>query len=200
MHTLLPAVVICTTISPARDRLVALCRGRSSLTAALMCLTMVLLLVIPLAILSGSLANGVETAVATVRPPLEQGLPTDAPRWLIDLPFLGGFIDDYWHKLVASREEMNEPRDQFIARAARRPGHRFAFRPGVLLLLVVFFVFFILRDADTYADALRTGSRRTRGRPSASACSSSPTAPSPASWSASSALPPPNRWSLCSAS
>ena len=69
--TLLLAVVICTTISPARDRLVALCRGRSSLTAALMCLTMVLLLVIPLAILSGSLANGVETAVAAIRPLLE---------------------------------------------------------------------------------------------------------------------------------
>ena len=163
--TLLLAVVICTTISPARDRLLSLCRGRSTLTASLMCLSMVLLLVIPLAILSGSLANGVEMAVAQVRPLLERGLPADAPHWLTELPIIGNFIDDYWHKLIASREEMNELLRQFIA-----PTRRVAlatvslFAQGLLqLLLVIFFVFFILRDADTYSDALRTGSRKLAG-------------------------------------
>ena len=163
--TLLLAVVICATTAPARNRLLSLCRGRSSLTAALMCLAMVLLLVVPLAVLSGSLANGVEMAVAFVRPMLENGLPADAPRWIIELPVIGGFIDDYWHKLVASREEMNELLRQFLA-----PTRRVAlatvslFAQGLLqLLLVIFFVFFILRDADTYADALRTGSRKLAG-------------------------------------
>ena len=60
---------------------------------------------------------------------------------------------------------MNELLRQFIA-----PTRRVAlatvslFAQGLLqLLLVVFFVFFILRDADTYADALRTGSRKLAG-------------------------------------
>ncbi len=163
--TLLLAVVICATTSSARTHLLALCGGRSSLTAALMCTLMILLLVVPMALLSGSLANGVETAVVYIKPLMEAGLPADAPRWLVDLPLVGSHIDDYWHKLVASREEMNDLLRQFMA-----PTRKIAlaavslFAQGLLqLLLVIFFVFFILRDAETYADALRTGSRKLAG-------------------------------------
>ena len=163
--TLLLAVVICATTAPARKRLLVLCGGRSSLTALLMCLLMILLLVVPMALLSGSLANGIEAAVSYLKPLLETGLPADAPRWLIDLPLAGGYIDDYWHKLVASREEMNELLRQFLV-----PTRRIAlatvslFAQGLLqLLLVIFFVFFIFRDAETYAEALHTGSRKLAG-------------------------------------
>ena len=163
--TLLLAVVICATTASARARLLALCGGRSSLTAALMCTLMILLLVVPMALLSGSLANGVETAVAYIKPLMEAGLPADAPRWLVELPVIGSQIDDYWHKLIASREEMNDLLRQFMA-----PTRKVAlaavslFAQGLLqLLLVIFFVFFILRDSETYADALRTGSRKLAG-------------------------------------
>mgnify|MGYP002146160823 FL=1 len=130
-----------------------------------LCLLLMLLLVLPMALLSGSLADGVELAIAYLRPLLESGLPADVPDWVSELPVIGNGISDYWHKLIASREEMNELLRQFIA-----PTRRVAlatvslFAQGLLqLLLVVFFVFFILRDADTYADALRTGSRKLAG-------------------------------------
>ena len=130
-----------------------------------MCTLMILLLVVPMALLSGSLANGVETAVAYIKPLMEAGLPADAPRWLVELPVIGSQIDDYWHKLIASREEMNDLLRQFMA-----PTRKVAlaavslFAQGLLqLLLVIFFVFFILRDSETYADALRTGSRKLAG-------------------------------------
>jgi hypothetical protein len=67
---------------------------------------------------------------------------------------------------------MNELLRQFIA-----PTRKLAlatvslFAQGLLqLVLVIFFVFFIFRDADTYADALRTGAASWPAI-SASACS-----------------------------
>ena len=163
--TLLLAVIICVTTAPAHRWALARCGGRSTLTAVLMSVLLILLLVAPMALLSGSLANGVELAVAYFRPLLESGLPNEAPRWLTDLPLAGSFIGDYWHTLVASREEMNELLRQFIA-----PTRRLAlatvslFGQGLLqLVLVIFFVFFIFRDAEAYASALRTGSRKLAG-------------------------------------
>ena len=163
--TLLLAAIICVTTAPARRKLLKLTRGRSSLTAALMSLTLIVLLVAPLALLSGSLADGIEIAITYAKPLLERGLPDSVPEWVSDLPMVGPYIDDYWHKLVVSREEMNELLRQFIA-----PTRRLAlstvsiFGKGMLqLVLVIFFAFFIFRDADTYADALRTGSRKLAG-------------------------------------
>ena len=163
--TLLFAAIICVTTAPARDKLLALCGGRSSLAAALMSLSLVVVLVAPLAILSGSLADGVEMAISHIRPLLETGLPTDVPGWVSDLPLVGSPISDYWHKLVSSREELNELLRQFIA-PTRRLGLATVslFVQGLLqLALVIFFVFFIFRDAEVYANALRTGSQKLAG-------------------------------------
>ena len=117
--TLLLATVICVTTAPAHKFILAKCRGRSNLAAALMCLLMVLLLVVPMAILSGSLASGVEMAIAYVRPLLESGLPMHVPKWVSNLPIAGSMIEDYWHALLASREELNELLRQFIAPTRR---------------------------------------------------------------------------------
>jgi predicted PurR-regulated permease PerM len=133
--------------------------------AALMSLSLIVLLAAPLALLSGSLADGVEIAIAYVKPLLESGLPADVPVWVSDLPLIGSSIGDYWHKLVVSREELNELLRQFIA-----PTRKMAlsavqiFGQGLLqLVLVIFFAFFMFRDADAYIEALRTGSRKLAG-------------------------------------
>jgi predicted PurR-regulated permease PerM len=130
-----------------------------------MSLMLILLLVAPLALLSGSLADGIESAIRYFKPMLESGLPNDPPNWLGRLPVVGADISAYWHKLVASREEMNTLLRQLID-----PTRKLAlatvtmFGQGLLqLVLVVFFVFFMFRDAEFYADALRTGSRKLAG-------------------------------------
>ena len=163
--TLLFAVVICVTTAPLRNRLRKLCGGRSSLSAILMSLLLLLVMVAPLALLSGSLADGIESAIRHFKPILESGLPADPPGWLANLPIFGTDIDTYWHKLAASREEMNT-----LLRQLLDPTRQLAlatvtmFGQGLLqLVLVVFFVFFMFRDAETYADALRTGSRKLAG-------------------------------------
>ena len=163
--TLLFAVVICVTTAPLRNRILLLCGGRSSLAAILMSLLLLLLLVAPLALLSGSLADGLESAIRYFKPMLESGLPNEPPARLANLPLFGPDISAYWHKLVASREEMNNLLRQLID-----PTRKLAlaavsiFGQGLLqLMLVVFFVFFIFRDAGKYAEAMRTGSRKLAG-------------------------------------
>lgn len=163
--TLLFAVVICVTTLPVRNRLLAMCGGRSSLAAALMSLLLLLLLVAPMALLSGSLADGVELAIRFLKPMLESGLPTEVPAWVSRIPLIGGGIGDYWHNLVESREEMNALLRQFLDPTRKLALATVAlFAQGLLqLLLVIFFVFFIFRDADIYATALHTGSRKLAG-------------------------------------
>lgn len=163
--TLMFAVVICVTMAPLRGRLLKLCRGRSHLTALLMSTLLVLLLLAPLAVLSGALAQGVESALRMLRPMLETGLTADPPRWLSDLPLIGSVIDTYWHELAASREEMNnllrqliDPTSKIAVAAVSILGQ------GLLqLMLVIFFVFFISRDTEKYASAMRNGSRKLAG-------------------------------------
>lgn len=59
------------------------------------------------------------------------GLPADAPRWLVDLPLVGSHIDDYWHKLVASREEMNDRCVNYGPDAQDRAGRSLALCAGL---------------------------------------------------------------------
>ena len=163
--TLLFAAVICVTTAPLRNGLLKLCGGRSSLVAVLMSILLLLLLAVPLAMLSGALADGIESAVAYFRPMLENGLPNELPAWLTNLPVGGPDISAYWHKLVASREELNNVLRQLVD-----PTRKLAlatatiFGQGLLqLMLGIFFVFFIFRDMETYAEALRTGARKLAG-------------------------------------
>jgi predicted PurR-regulated permease PerM len=163
--TLMFAVVICVTIDPLRDRMLKLCRRRSHLTALVMSVLLVLLLLAPLALLSGTLTQGIESAVRYMRPIMEAGLSADAPEWLSGLPVVGPAIDTYWHELAASREEMNNLLRQLVD-----PTRKVALASvsilgqGLLqLALVIFFAFFIFRDAEAYAEALRNGSQKLAG-------------------------------------
>lgn len=163
--TLLFAVVICIISLPIRNRLLTVCGGRSNLAALLVSMLLLLLLVAPMALLSGSFADGVEVAIRYFKPLMENGLPAEPPRWLSRIPIAGPGIADYWQELVESREEMNN-----LLRLVLDPTRRLALAAGALfaqgllqLVLVIFFVFFIFRDAHIYADALHTGSRMLAG-------------------------------------
>ena len=163
--TLLFAIVICITTLPIRNRLLRICRGRSNLAALLGAILLLMLLVAPVALLSGSIADGVELAIRHLKPLMENGLPVEPPAWLERLPIVGRDAGAYWHKLAESREEMNNLLHQFVD-----PTRKLALATAALLaqgllqlVLVIFFVFFIFRDAHLYADALHIGSRTLAG-------------------------------------
>ena len=163
--TLLFAIVICVTTLPIRNRLLRLCGGRSNIAALLVSMLLLLLLVAPMALLSGSLADGIELAIRYFKPLMEKGLPADPPSWLSRLPIVGGNVAGYWHELVESREEMNNLLHQVLDPTRKLAlGAVTLFAQGLLqLVLVIFFVFFIFRDAHLYVDALHTGSRMLAG-------------------------------------
>ncbi|MGE5385753.1 MAG: AI-2E family transporter [Betaproteobacteria bacterium] len=163
--TLLFAAIICITTWPAYTRLLRLCRGRSSLAALISALLLVLLVLLPMGILAGALANGVEFALAFAKPLIDGGLPADAPAWLTGIPVVGHEIGAYWHKLAASREEFNK-----LLQMGFDPARRLAlmmvtmFGQGLLqIVLVIFFVFFIFRDAENYGEALLVAARKLAG-------------------------------------
>ena len=163
--TLLFAIVIVITAWPLYARLLTALRSRHTLAALTMSLALVVLLGVPMSLLSGSLASGLDMLAKAVRPLIENGLPADPPELLSRLPLIGSAITDYWHRLVDSREELNG-----LLRQVLDPARKVAltavtiFAQGLLqLLLVTFFVFFIFRDAHIYAGALLTAARKLGG-------------------------------------
>ncbi|MBS1197122.1 MAG: hypothetical protein H6R18_907 [Proteobacteria bacterium] len=162
---LLLAAVICITVWPLHARLLTLFRQRQTLSAFVTSLLLVLLIVLPMIVLSGSLAGAVEAGMEQVKPLLQRGISPDAPAWLGKLPLVGGDIAAYWHKVVASREELNK-----LLQMGFDPARRLLlasvtiFGQGLFqLLLVVFFVFFIFRDAKIYGEALDTAAHKLAG-------------------------------------
>jgi predicted PurR-regulated permease PerM len=163
--TLMFALVICVSAWPIYARLLAATGNRHTVAALSMSLALILLLAVPMGLLSGSLAGGIELLVRYVRPLIDNGLPEHPPMWLANLPLIGTAIDEYWHKLAESRDELNNLLRQFFD-----PARKVAltavtiFGQGLLqLLLVTFFVFFIFRDAHIYMAALLTAARKLGG-------------------------------------
>lgn len=163
--TLLFAIVICVTSWPLYARLLSALRNRHNLAALIMSLSLVLLLLMPMGMLAGSLSGGLEIISRHFRPLIENGLPSDPPNWLANLPLFGSEIDRYWHQLADSREELNK-----VLRQLFDPARRVALTSitilgqGLLqLLLVTFFSFFIFRDAHIYGGALLTAARKLGG-------------------------------------
>ncbi len=163
--TLLLAAVICTTVWPLHARLLVRLKERQTLAAFITSLLLVLLVLLPMLVLSGSLAGGVESMIEYLRPMLKKGVPMQAPAWLTDLPVVGRSVGAYWEAVAASSEELNkllqmgfDPLRKFLLSSITVLGQ------GLLqLLLVIFFVFFIFRDAGAYSEALETAAKKIGG-------------------------------------
>ena len=163
--TLLLATVICVTAWPLYARLLAAVGNRPTLAALVMSLLLVLLVLLPMILLSGSIAGLVEAAIRHFKPLIDNGIPVNAPAWLSNLPLVGHEIAAYWHKVAASRAEFNNLLQELFDPARKLLlATVTVFGRGLLqLLLVIFFVFFIFRDAPKYAELLRIAARKLGG-------------------------------------
>lgn len=163
--TLLLAIALSVATAPLRDRLLRLCGGRRSLTATILCFVLVVVLILPMALLSTSFADAIETILDYLHPFFENGLPAHLPDWVAEIPLVGTYVSEYWRGLAGSYEETNELLRQFLAPTRRLALSAISlFGQGLMQLgMVVFFTFFIYRDADIYARALYTASTRLAG-------------------------------------
>lgn len=164
MAALLFAAVICLSTWPAFSWLKARLGGRSSLTALLFALGMLLAIAFPVALAANGLVTHSAQAIDVVRGYLDHG-PIELPGWLTGVPFLGSWIDEYWHQLIGSREELAG-----LAKRLVQPAKGFLFAVGasagegfLQILLAIFVAFFLYRDGDRVAALIRDGMARLAG-------------------------------------
>jgi predicted PurR-regulated permease PerM len=122
-----------------------------------MTLGLIVLVIGPSALLALSLADDVAQMVDGARSLLDQG-PLQPPDWLKRLPLVGQSLDEYWHRLAASRDEVTtllkslfEPARILVLGAGKAVG-------GSLLQLTfaTFIAFFFYRDGESLVQAART--------------------------------------------
>jgi predicted PurR-regulated permease PerM len=138
--------------------------GRPAWAALVVTLGLVVLVIGPSALLALSLADDVADMVDGARSLLDQG-PLQPPPWLKGLPLVGQALDEYWHRLAASREEFTtllkslfEPARIVVLGAGKAIG-------GSLLQLTfaAFISFFFYRDGEQLVQAARTILTRLAG-------------------------------------
>ena len=164
LAALLFAAVLCLSTWPAfkwvRERL----GGNSTGAALLFALGMLLAIAMPVALAAHSLVTHSAQAIELVRGYIDRG-PYQLPGWLTGLPLVGASIDEYWHKLVGSRDEiialarrLMEPAKAFLVTAGGAAGE------GLLqILLAIFVAFFFYRDGDFVARMIHAGVTRLAG-------------------------------------
>jgi predicted PurR-regulated permease PerM len=151
LRPFLPAILFAAAVVisswPLYLRLLRAMRGRRSLAALTMTLSLTLLVIIPLAIVAYNLADDVATTFGQLRYSIEHGALVP-PGWVRDLPFIGGTLDVYLRQLVASRDQMLE-----LAQRMVEPARHYLMAGGLMLgtgvvqmSLAAFVSFFLYRD------------------------------------------------------
>jgi predicted PurR-regulated permease PerM len=112
----------------------------------------------------GALVDDVPHLVERVRQVFAVG-PPEPPAWLAGVPYVGQQLDDYWHRLAASRDELlgllrrfAEPARAFLVALGRVLGE------GILQVsLAIFIGFFLYRDGEPLIAAIRAVATRLAG-------------------------------------
>ncbi|MEO7742393.1 MAG: AI-2E family transporter [Usitatibacter sp.] len=140
-------------------------QGRSTLAALVIVLVMVVALAAPVALVAQSLIVYSATMVEAVRGFLGQRANLELPWFIRDLPLVGTLLDDYWHLLLQSREELvalgkrlaDPAKSMLVALGG-------AVAEGLIQILIALFVaFFFYRDGERVRELLREGMARLAG-------------------------------------
>lgn len=155
------AVVVCASTWAVFVRLRLLLRGHSGWAALIMTLLLFVMIAGPVTLLAFSLTDAAIGLSNAVKGMLDRG-PVDLPAWVVGLPVVGELIDEYWHRLAESREElvalarrMIDPAQNFAIAAAQIIGQ------GLLqLIFAVFVMFFFYRDGELLIAKLHSAADR----------------------------------------
>lgn len=132
---------------PLYIRLLASMRRRRTLAALTMTLSLIFVVIMPLALVAYNLADDVGRFYDQLRIAVETG-NTDPPLWLRRIPVVGESIYAYAMELMHSREQMLE-----LARTMLEPARKYLLGGGIVLgigvaqmSLAAFVSFFLYRD------------------------------------------------------
>lgn len=152
---LLFAAILCLTTWPMFAWLKTCVKGRATLAALLATLILATTVLVPMAYLTATIADGMTQLIVLLRAWFEAG-DWSPPAWLSSIPLAGEHLEAYWRKLAGSQTELAnlgkqlfEPTRKLLTSAAALIGQ------GLLeLTLVVFIAFFFYRDGNKLATHL----------------------------------------------
>ncbi|MDP1606130.1 MAG: AI-2E family transporter [Rhodocyclaceae bacterium] len=147
LAALMFAAILCLSTWPLFAWVETRVKGRTTLAALLTTLILAVAVLLPMAYLAATVADGVAQLLTLLRPWFESS-DHAPPPWLAGLPLVGEPLDTYWRKLAGSQAELTnlgkqlfEPSRKLLTSAAALIGQ------GLLqLTLVVFIAFFFYRD------------------------------------------------------
>ncbi|TWI63569.1 putative PurR-regulated permease PerM [Pseudoduganella lurida] len=168
LRPFLPAVLFACAITisswPLYLRLVARLRGRGTLAATVMTVSLVLVILLPLALVTWNVADNAGNVYRALRAALDAGTIAP-PAWLRTIPVIGDSAYHYFEGLIGSREQLVDTAKRFM-----EPARHFLLGGGIVLgsgvaqvSLAAFVSFFLYRDGQTLLRALSVGMDKIMG-------------------------------------
>ncbi|MGB9991427.1 AI-2E family transporter [Massilia sp. SM-13] len=164
LAAILFACAITISSWPLYQRLLNRMQQRHTLAAAIMTVSLILVIILPLALVTWNIADNAGHVYRGLRDALEAGT-VEAPAWVRQIPLVGESIDTYVSRLLHSREELIAAAKRFM-----EPARNFLLGGGIVLgsgvaqvSLAAFVSFFLYRDGSTLINALRVGMDKIMG-------------------------------------
>ena len=158
------AAVVCISTWPLYLWMLRVMKGRKNVAALAMTLSLAILVILPLALVTYNLADNVAEFYDVIKQALAIG-PIEPPAWLQRIPLVGGSLDQYWHLIATSQEEMDA-----LAKQLLEPTRNFLLSIGILLgqgvvemSLAAFVSFFLYRDGVALVRFLNVAMDRVIG-------------------------------------
>jgi len=158
------AAVVCTTTWPVFVRIRRRVGDRPVVGSLLMTTLLALVVIVPVALLAIALTDNVSALVDFASGLVKSGSP-ELPEWIRHLPVIGQWVDDYWHQVVESRDELRRLVERMIepARTVLVAVGSVLGQGLVQLSLAVLICFFLYRDGDSLMWAVRKTALRLGG-------------------------------------
>lgn len=164
LAAILFAAAITISSWPLFETLLARLRQRRTLAAAIMSVSLTLIIIVPLALVTYNIADNASVLYDHIKLGLDAGTIAP-PAWLGEIPLVGEALDAYLRKLVGSRDEL-----MALARSLLEPARRLLLGGGMVLgsgvaqvSLAVFVSFFLYRDGHTIMATLERGMKKLIG-------------------------------------
>lgn len=158
------AAAIAISSWPLYLRLLGRLNGRRTLAAAVMTMSLILVIVVPLSLVTWNIADSVTHFYHGARDALDSG-HFEPPAWLRQLPVVGESLDAYLRQVMSSKEELVELAKKYV-----EPVRNILLNSGIVLgagvaqvSLAAFVAFFLYRDGHNIVAALEVGMDKIMG-------------------------------------
>lgn len=149
---------------PLYQRLLARLKGRRTLAAAVMTVSLVLIILVPLSLVTWNIADSVTGFYRAARQALDAG-GFEPPHWLRQLPLVGESVDSYLRQILSSKEELLAVAKKYV-----EPARTVLLNSGIVLgagvaqvSLAAFVAFFLYRDGHNIVASLEVGMNKIMG-------------------------------------